>query len=289
MKQKRYSENGIFTRQLTSTVSVTLVLLILGLIAVLASGTRAVTDFIRSEVGFMVVMSDNLSADEARDVYTALASAPYVASAKFSTADENAAQWSADIGEDIVEVLGVNPFGATLEIRVHDAYATVDSLQPVVEAIKTLNGVDAVELNTELINGINTNLNLLSLILGAVALALLLVSFVLINNTVWLTVYSRRFLIHTMKLVGATGAFIRRPFIKSGIMAGVLAGVAASVLLALLVELLHSVYPVTAQFTSWSSTVWIFPVLILTGVMICGLASAIATNRYLRLDYDNMI
>lgn len=289
MTKNNYGHKGTLTRQFTSTISVALVLLILGLIGVVSTGTRSLTDHIRSEIGFTMVLNDDLTEDQTDAIRAAVTSAPYSLNVNFRSSADIAAEWQRDNGEDIIEVLGVNPFGATLDVKVRQQYASTDSLAPIVESLASLDGVDAVELNGDLVDSISTNLNLVSLILGAVALALLLVSFVLINNTVWLTVYSRRFLIHTMKLVGATGAFIRRPFIRTGLYSGAIAGIIASMMLIAIVYALHSVYPITDQFTSWSSLAWIFPCMVIVGMIICASASAFATNRYLSLDYDRLV
>ena len=149
--------------------------------------------------------------------------------------------------------------------------------------------VDEATANTEMIDNLDRNARLLNLILIIIAAALLLISFVLINNTVRLTVYSRRFLIHTMKLVGATGAFIRRPFLQINLLQGVIAGVLASGILVGFTAWAASLKEVLlTAFLPWDAVGLLCLGMIVAGMIICTLAALLATNRYLRKDYDAM-
>lgn len=271
-----------------ATVSVMIVLLILGLFAAIAIGAGNFSDSLKSRMGFTVVMSDDVTDESLATMQQLFNSAPYTNSVKFTSAEETLSRWENDNGEDVMEVLGVNPFGAQYEITVTPDYAVSDSLDMISARIESLDGVDEVSTTTQVVDVINNVVDIISMIFLPLALALLLVSGVLINNTVRLTVYSSRFLIHTMKLVGATGAFIRRPFIRTGIINGVVAGIIAGALLFAIIALIHSAAPDTTAYTSWSSLLWVFPAMIVLGIAICGIAAALATNKYLRLDYDDM-
>ena len=139
-----------------------------------------------------------------------------------------------------------------------------------------------------MVDSINHNIKSIALILTIVAAALLFISFALLNNTVRLTVYSRRFLIHTMKLVGATGGFIRRPIINSNMLSGLVAAIIADLLLAGALFYLHSADKVIAAALPWEEAAWVFAGIIVIGIAICSIASLFATNKYLRSDYDDM-
>ena len=278
----------IFGKQLMATVSVMIVLLILGLFAAAAVGASRFADSLKSRMGFTVVMSDDVSDEDLNNVQALLSAAPYTGTITFTSADETLAQWEKDNGENILEILGVNPFGAQYEVTVTTPYATSDSLLSITQHIEHLNGVDEVSTTTQVVDIINKFVNILSMIFIPLAVALLIVSSVLINNTVRLTVYSSRFLIHTMKLVGATGSFIRHPFIKTGIINGIVAGVIAGCLLALIISIVHSGIADLETYVSWGAVAWIFPAMVVVGIIICGTAAALATNKYLKLDYDKM-
>ena len=288
MKKKNLTGKTIFGKQLMATVSVMIVLLILGIFAVLAVGAGRFSDSLKSRVGFTVIMSDNVTEEDLTAMQAMLTKAPYTNEVTFKSADEIRADWEQDNGEDIIEVLGANPFGAEYNVTVDAAHAVSDSIDVIAKRIGAIQGVEEVSTTTRVVDGINNFINIVTMIFVPLALALLLVSCVLINNTVRLTVYSSRFLIHTMKLVGATGAFIRRPFIRTGIVAGIVAGVLAGVLLALVIHAVQSALPDIASYTEWNSLAWIFVAMIALGVAICGISAALATNKYLRLDYDDM-
>ncbi len=288
MEKKKLSGITIFTKQITSTVSVTLVLLILGIIAALAIATKSITDEIREKVGFTVILKEDISENEIDRLTQTFATADYVSGCEYTSADENLARWEEENGEDIMQVLGVNPFSGEFDVRVTSDYASVDSISLITAGLEALPTVDKVEINLSMIDGINRNMRVLTIALVLVAVALLLISFVLINNTVRLTVYSRRFIIHTMRLVGATPGFIRRPFIKVNILHGIIAAVVASLLLAALLGYARSIDPAVGIAVPWSAITWVFAALLGAGIVICSIAALFATNKYLYLDYDDM-
>lgn len=287
-KKVNLTGKSIFGKQLMATVSVMIVLLILGLFACIAVGARNFSDTLKSRMGFTVVMNDDVPSEKLASMEQLFRSAPYVGSVQFTSADETLAAWERDNGENVMEVLGVNPFGAQFEVSVTPEYAVSDSLEILATRLQTVDGVDEVSTTTRVVDVVNNVVDILSMIFLPLAFALLIVSGVLINNTVRLTVYSSRFLIHTMKLVGATGGFIRRPFIRTGIVNGVMAGIVACILLALVIVAVHRASPQVALFVSWPAVALLFPSMILLGVVICGISAALATNKYLKLDYDDM-
>lgn len=288
MKKVNLTGKSIFGKQLMATVSVMIVLLILGIFACIAVGARNFSDTLKSRMGFTVVMNDDVSDEQLASVKRLLSGARYVNEVTFTSADETLAAWERDNGEDVMAVLGVNPFGAQFEVTVVPEYAVSDSLDMITGRLSALDGIDEVSTTTRVVDVVNNVVDILSMVFLPLALALLVVSGVLINNTIRLTVYSSRFLIHTMKLVGATAAFIRRPFIRTGIVNGVVAGLVSGVLLWMLIVAVHRASGQLAQILTWTGVAWVFPAMLLTGIVICGVAAALATNKYLRLDYDEM-
>ncbi len=230
-----------------------MVLLLLGLIALLGIGAHTVTDGIRSSVGFDVVLSDSVKTSEVNALKQVLTSSPYALSVAYRSSDDAMARWQQDTGEDLMEVLGVNPFNGEIEVKVRPQYAATDSLALIIKPVAKMAGVKKVTVNARMIDDVNRNLRAVFVVLGVVTLILLVISLALINNTVHLDIYSRRFLIHTMTLVGATGAFIRRPFLVSNVISGLIAGLIADMILA--------------------------------GGLV---ASVFSTNRYLYASYDDM-
>lgn len=272
----------------TSTISVSLVLFILGLVGFVNISFSGINRQLKEKMGFTVVLADSVAPATIDSLKLVCDNAPYVSSYRYLSAEDVMAEETSGEGADLVELLGVNPYAAMFEIKVGAAYADVDSISSIMAQWQQLPSVDETTANTEMIANINRNAGLINTILAIMAAALLLISFVLINNTVRLTVYSRRFLIHTMKLVGATGGFIRRPFLMVNAVQGVIAGVLASGFLALFVGWTRSLDMGIELLVTWNVAFCEFGLLVVLGVAICVLAAIMATNRYLRKNYDEM-
>lgn len=288
MKRKSLSDKSIFLRQISSTVSVTLVILIVGIVGSIAIATRRVSDTLKSNIGFTIVMSSEATPGEISDITRALSSDPAIHTFIYTSALDNMRAWNEEIGEDVMKILGANPFPADYTVKVKSPYAATDRLTSVTARYESMPGVDAIDINRAMIDSMQRHISTVIWVLSGIAIALMLISFILINNTVRLTVYSRRFLIHTMKLVGATGSFIRRPFLRSSLISSLIAGAIASLTLGGLVYLLHSRFPATVDILPRGYVAALFPVMIIIAIIICTAASAIATNRYLRMDYDDL-
>lgn len=263
-------------------------MLILGLVGTIAVGTRQASDMLKSRTGFSIIMTNEATQQEISSINQALSSTNGINTFSFSSALDNMEAWNRDNGENVLEILDTNPFPADFTVRVAPDYAGLVALQELAARFANLPGVDSISLNSELVSNLNHNISMVTWILTGIAAGLLLISFVLINNTVRLTVYSRRFLIHTMKLVGATGSFIRRPFVRTGMLSGITAGLLASLLLAGLIAYVHAKHPLLAGCLPWLNLVWLFPAMLLAATAVCATASTLATNRYLRLDYDDL-
>lgn len=288
MRQQGRKGIPIFTSQLTATLSVAMVLLLLGLIALLGIGAHTVTDGIRSSVGFDVVLSDSVKTYEVNALKQVLTSSPYALSVAYRSSDDAMARWQQDTGEDLMEVLGVNPFNGEIEVKVRPQYAATDSLALIIKPVAKMAGVKKVTVNARMIDDVNRNLRAVFVVLGVVALILLVISLALINNTVHLDIYSRRFLIHTMTLVGATGAFIRRPFLVSNVISGLIAGLIADMILAGGIVAIGSGDPVISSLVTWNEVAVVLAGVVLAGMLICLVASVFSTNRYLYASYDDM-
>ena len=273
----------------TSTISVMLVLFIIGLVGAINITFHGINRQIKEKMGFTVVLADSVGQASVDSLKVICSGASYISDFKYLSADEVMAEETKGDGGELVDLLGVNPYAPMLEIRMKEEYANVDSITAIVAMWDAMPQVEEATANTELIGNLNRNAQYLNLILFVIAGALLLISFVLINNTVRLTVYSRRFLIHTMKLVGAKGGFIRRPFIMINCWQGVIAGFLASGLLFAIVAWVDSWEKnLLTAFLPWDALGIICCGMVILGVLICMIAAFFATNRYLRKNYDEM-
>lgn len=279
--------------QATAVFSVAMVLLILGIVSLLAIGARKVGSEVRSAVGFVVVESPDATEADLAELGSLLREAPSSASAVRATADEILARWEAlqpvDSGSPgIVEMLGLNPFSPEWEVTVTEAYASTDSLDTIVAPLKAHPAVAEVVVHQEMVDAINSTIDTLTLALLIIAAALLVISIALINNTVRLSVYARRFTIHTMKLVGATASYIRRPFLIANVAGGVIAAIIAFAILALLLYYCRSIDPTVIDYLSARGVAFTGLGMLVAGIAICGLAAFFAANKYIRSSYDDM-
>jgi len=288
MEKKGKKGISTFSAQITSTVSVALVLLLLGIISMLGIAARSITTEIRENMGFSVIFSDTATVNNVNSLKKYFSTSPGVSGIIYFSPEDALQKWQEETGEDLVKVLGINPLPGELEVKVKARYASTDSINSMIAPLKKLPYVSEISVHSDMVDSINHNIKSIALILTIVAAALLFISFALINNTVRLTVYSRRFLIHTMKLVGATGGFIRRPIINSNMLSGLVAAIIADLLLAGALFYLHSADKVIATALPWEEAAWVFAGIIVIGIAICSIASLFATNKYLRSDYDDM-
>lgn len=288
MAKRRSNRISTFGSQLTVIVSVSLVLLILGVLAVVGIAGHSGADMLKSNVGFIVKVEREASEADVNRLKKIFNSAPYVAEYVYASADEIMATESQYIGEDIAGLLDINPFGAEFDVKVTSQYASVDSIENLSEALRRDAAVESVLTESSMIASLNDTLGRVSWMLLGVALALLVISIVLIYNTVHLAVYTRRFVIHTMKLVGATGGFIRRPFIVAGTLNGLISAALASLLLIGALAYGAQIDAFVGACFTINLCAIVVAGLFLIGLIICTIASLFATNRYLRADYDDM-
>ena len=287
-KPNKKSRISFFHSDTTTVMSVALVLLLLGIVAFLGVAATQVTSNLKENIGFDVVVKENATEAEVNQLKQMWNNAAYMSSVKYVSREDALKEWERETGEDLMEVLGVNPLSAEFEVKVKAAYANVDSLNKIEYQLKQVPGIESVQMHKDVVDTINHNIKNVALILIAVAVVLLIISVALINNTVRLTVYSRRFLIHTMKLVGAKPSFIRRPIVVSNAVNGIIASIIAMVLLS------GVLYYLIEFEAGWGSVIRlvdvavVYGMLLAVGAVICALAAMFAANRFIALDYDEL-
>lgn len=287
MEEKK-SKISYFSANITPIISVSLVLLLLGIVAMLGIAANSLTDYVKENIGFDVVMKNDASQQEIDALKQMWTKAPYVASVKYISKEDALQSWEKETGENLMEVIGVNPLSSEFEVRVKPQYVSVDSLNRIEYALSQNKSIDSVKMHKDVVEKINSNVNSVVLVLGAVLVLLVIISFVLINNTVRLAVYSRRFIIYTMKLVGATPGFIRRPFVLTNVVNGLIASLVA---MAMLCGLMYYVVEVNYDYANLIEMKHIVVVcagLMVVGVMMCALAALLAANRFISLNYDEL-
>ncbi len=287
-KSKKISTLG---SRLTAVVSVTLVLLIIGIMMTGAAAASAAAHRLRGSVTLVAKLNLGSTDADVAEMKRFFAKAPWTVESMYTSADEVLSQ-ELEYNVDIKDLIDENPFSGEFEVRIDENYIYADSLAKISRQLESLEQVDHVVLPMEIADGISRMVSNVQIVLGIIAAALLLISIVLIYNTVSLSVYSRRLVIHSMKLVGATPGFIRAPFIKSGLASGALAGVIASAVMWLLLAWADSQaaalgLQMADLATGWQYMAGICAVLIVSGTLICGISSLFAANRYIGAAYDD--
>ncbi|MBD5311461.1 MAG: permease-like cell division protein FtsX [Muribaculaceae bacterium] len=289
MKGRKEVKISYWAAHLTTIVSVTLVLLIIGLIALTSIGAAVETQRLKEKIEISVVMADSVSDDRAAVVCEQIAAEPYALEAHLITKQEALDAWTAETGEDLQALFGVNPLSPEVVFRLRAEHTASDSIAAIAAQLETLPQVESVAVpDSEMVSRMNHNIERATWIMAAIALVLIVISFVLINNTVHLAVYARRFTIHTMQLVGATNGFIRRPYIFYNLLSGMLAGCIATGLLALGMVLSASTAINLVALIGWIPFGIVGGGLVGLGALLCGISAGIATSRYLHKDYDQL-
>lgn len=288
MSKRRSKRISTLGARLTSMVSVALVLVLLGLAAMIGLAGVTIQDEVKRNIGFVAVMDKECTAEQLNAMKTCLLSQPAVKSFAFSSAEDILASESEYMGQDIAAIADGNPYSSEFDVKVRPAYASADSIASFAAFIADMPGVQEVNSESTVIEGIDTTVRRVTMVLSVMALVLLVVAVALIGNTVSLSVYGRRFIIHTMKLVGATPGFIRRPFVMAGLRDGFIAGLLASAVIVAFRYYAPRVDPIAHELVSWQLVAIVCAAMVLAGAIISSLTALVAANRYLRASYDEM-
>lgn len=290
MKENKEVRISYWAAHFTTIVSVSLVLLLTAIIAMIWIGADAETRRLKERLEISVIMADSVPDAQAAALCREIAAKPYTASARFVSKEEALRAWTRDTGEDLAQLFGVNPLSPEVVFSVRSDYASPANLGIIRDSLQKLKSVESVDLpDSEMVDSMNSNVGRLTLLLAVIAGIMLIISCVLINNTVHLTIYSRRFTIHTMRLVGATDGFIRRPLILNNMLSGLLAGLIACGLLALLAFAAREAgYVDIFSLAPWPVYAALGGGIVLLGMAMCSLAAWIASSTYLHKRYDEL-
>lgn len=286
--KKKVSSVRFLNAKITSTISISLVLVLLGITILILFMGNGLSRFVKENMSFNVMLSADVSDNEISRIRKNLDSQPFVRSSRFISKEEAKDQLIRDLGEDPEELLGYNPAQDCIEIFLHSEYANSDSIAMINGVIRQDTNVTDLLYQQEAIDLINENLSKVMAVLLILAAILLFISFTLIRNTIRLSIYSKRFLINTMKLVGATGGFIRKPFVVNNIITGIVAGVIADLIIFAMITYFSREYADIQPILSQFDIVLIFGLVILLGVVISTIATAFAVNRYLKMKSDQL-
>lgn len=272
----------------TSSISTMLVLLLLGMVVFFVLSANNLSDYVRENIGFTVLMSDDMKEAEALKFQKELNGKAYVKESQYISKEQALKEQTEAMGTDPAEFLGYNPFTASIEIKLNAEYANTDSVAWIEKQILRNKKVMEVNYPQDLLDAVNRNIQRISILLLGLAALLTLISFALINNTIRLAIYSKRFLIHTMKLVGASWGFIRKPFLVRNLWIGILASVMADAVLLGMAYLLVKYETELIDIITPSTLLWVMLSVLLFGIFITWMCAYISINKYLRMKASTL-
>lgn len=279
---------SLFNMNFTTTISVSLVLFLIGLECVVLMSARELVRHVRESVALTIVLDEEITTDEIQRMQTLMEAAPYCLEVQFISREQALQEHIDNLGEDPQKFLGYNPLTDAFEIHLYEQYTISDSILTIEQQLRSLPYVDNILYQQDVVKTLDHNLNEISVVLLLVALALLIIALVLISNTIQLQVYSKRFLINTMRLVGATPWVIKWPFIRRNLLMGFEAALIACAMLAFayyycMERLGVTLFPMTKMHIGF-----LIAVVLLCGLIITFFASLAATNRYIRMKTNKL-
>ena len=273
---------------LTSTLSMSLVLFLVGLICLLLFVARDVSVYVKENINLSIVLDDEISNSYKQRIEKYLTSASFAKSITYVSKEDALKDHIESLGEDPKDFLGYNPLKASIEVKLKAGYATPDSVAVIEAKLNTFEHIDRIAYQKDIVSLVNENVKKASLVLLGLAIVLLIVSVALINNTVRLGVYSNRFLINTMKLVGATNWFIRKPYLLSGMLNGLFASLISLLMLAGMVYYIMIEFGLTGLALNPLTIILVSLIVIVSGVVLTTVSSYFAVGRYLKMKTHDM-
>lgn len=284
MKKKR----GFLNMYLTSTVSVSLVLYLVGLLGSMVLASKRITTQVKENMGFSIILLDSADQNEIKRLEEVLLVAPFTKSVSYVSKEEALKEHISSLGEDPTSFLGYNPLLASFEVKLKADYAVTDSIESIEAKVKAFPSVKRVIYHKDVLDLVDDNIATVSWFFVAVALILLVISVVLINNTIRLSVYSKRFLINTMKLVGATGWMIKGPFVRKHVVVGIFASLIALLLLGATFYYFWYSTTILLLGNDWIPYAVLSGIVLVVGLLISFIASYFAVGRYIRMRTDDL-
>jgi len=275
-------------QSVTSSISTMLVLLLLGLVVFFVLSANNLSVYVRENINFSILISDDMPESEILTLQKELNKEPFVKESSYISKQQALREQSIAMGTDPEDFLGYNPFTASIEVKLNSAYANSDSIAKIERKIKKNTNIQEILYQKDLIDSVNNNIRNISIVLLCLAGLLTLISFALINNTIRLTIYSKRFLIHTMKLVGANWGFIRKPFLIRNIWIGVISAFAADAILLGGANTLVNYEPELISIVTPEVMLIVSASVLLFGIIITFLCAYLSINRYLRMKASTL-
>lgn len=289
---KKREKNIVYRRlirsYLSSIISISMVLLLAGLVGVLVVNAKSVSTYFRENIKISIILEEGVTDQEVIKMIDHLHQIDYVKKLDHISQERGTKEMEELLGSDFLSLFETNPIPQSIDIFLKGEYVSIDSLTLVERRLSSLENVREVLYQQSLVELINDNMEKATLVLGAIVLILAFISFVLIGNTVRLNLYAKRFVINTMKLVGAKRSFIRKPLLIKGIWQGLISGVIADILLFILLYYLTKDLPELYQLFDLNLVALLFIAVPLLGVLLCLLSTFFIANRLISMNSDDI-
>lgn len=282
------SNRRLRSSYISAILSISLVLLLLGLLGLLVIDAKKISDYVKEHVELNVFLNDRITNADLQRFQKKIEREPYAKSVVYISKQQALDSLMKELGEDALGMLESNPLPASLDIRVQAEYSNPDSLKKIREELTASNLVREVAYQQTEVDKMNKNFRAVAMVILVFCGLLFFIAVALINNTIRLSMYSRRFLIKSMQLVGATKAFIRWPFLKKGVVHGIYAGIIAGILLSGVIYIIHSRFPELGQLSDLPMLSILVGGIVVLGLLLSFLSTYFAVNRYLRLKTDEL-
>jgi len=286
--QPQKLKRRIFKSYMTSTISISMVLFLIGMLGVVLLNAERLAKYVRENIGFTLVLKDEVPENEIADLISSLKTANFVKEAEYIDKATAAERLKNDLGEDFTGFLGYNPLLSSIDVKLRADYATPDQLVVIEKKLMEFPQIKEVSYQHDMVKIINENVQKIGFILIFFSVLLLVIFFALISNTIRISIYSQRFIINTMLLVGATDRFIRAPFIRRSIKYGLIGAFAANILLFVLMMSYASELTGIINLDDFTIFGFVFVSVMFLGVLISWSSTHMAVNKFIRLKFDEL-
>ena len=273
---------------MSSVISISLVLLLVGVACMLVLNARTLSDYFKENMEVSVIMKQEVSESQALEFQSLLEDEPFVRTSAYVSREQGEREMMEMLGEDFLDVFESSPVPISIDLTLDARYVSSDSLAVVKDELVSCGLVDEVNYQETLVDALNANLSRISAVLAVFIALLLFISYVLINNTVRLSVFARRFTIHTMKLVGATRRFIRAPFLWQAAMQGIFSALIADGALVGLLFVLKNKFGQLFEMFSKEVLIMVMGIVLVAGLLICVISTCFVVNKLVSLKKDEL-
>ncbi len=286
--EDRFYKKRLRSAHITTLISITLVLLMLGFLGLIILHAKKVSEFVKENIGFTITLDDNAKESSIKKFQSDLSKKKYANKVEFISKEQAKDNLMEELGEDFVGFLGYNPLPSIIEVKLKPDYANNESIKKISKQLAKNKIVSKVDYQESMISAINSNIYKIGIVLLGFSIILILIAFALINNTIRLSVYSKRFLIKTMQLVGANRRFIRKPFMKQGAFYGIVGAIIAISIISVLLIIIHFKSPENLVLRSVNVYLMLMGIILGLGVFISLVSTYLSVSKYIDIQNDKL-